>query len=214
MVAARHRTYGLFRRIAARCTTEEPQPKQVCHEGLDRLRNTQRRHGRAGVHDRHGISSVRAGRWRSRDAADAPGIGDVDVVVVGGALYLSRWVLSVRQWVHRHKATLKIVPVWFFSSGPLDDSAAAGDLAPVPQVARLAREVEVSGHMTFGGHLDRRPSGFVARQMARRYAGDWRDPGQVAEWVHRHLPADPASVDHPHPAHRRLPGPRAQHPVS
>ena len=76
--------------------------------------------------------------------------------------------------------------MWVFSSGPLDDSAAAGDLAPAASVAKLAREVEVSGHMTFGGYLDKRPQGFLARQMARRYAGDWRDAKQVDEWV-RHI---------------------------
>ena len=119
-----------------------------------------------------------------RDAADAPGIGDVDVVVVGGGLYMNRWVPSVRQWAHRHLATLKVVPVWFFSSGPLDESAAKGDIAPVPGVAKLAAEVEISGHMTFGGYLDPAPNGWIAKQMAKRSAGDWRDPQQVAEWVH------------------------------
>jgi len=141
--------------------------------------------GTAGLAHMIGTAFEREG-WsvEVRDAADSPGIGDVDVVVAGGALYLSRWVPSVRQWVHRHEATLKVVPVWFFSSGPLDDSAAAGDLAPVPEVTKLARRVEVSGHMTFGGYLDRRPQGFLARLMARRHTGDWRDPAQVAEWVH------------------------------
>ena len=124
--------------------------------------------------------------WQTevKDAAERPGIGDVDVVVVGGGLYANRWVPSVRQWVHQHLATLKNVPVWFFSSGPLDDTARAGDIAPVTGVAKLAREVEISGHMTFGGYLDKHPKGFIASRMARRYAGDWRDPEHVAEWVH------------------------------
>jgi menaquinone-dependent protoporphyrinogen oxidase len=124
--------------------------------------------------------------WRTdvRDAADQPGIGNVDVVVVGGGLYMNRWVPSVRQWVRRHTPTLKGVPVWFFSSGPLDDSARAGDIAPVPGVAKFAKEIEISGHMTFGGYLDRAPKGFIAKQMAKRNAGDWRDPEQVTEWVH------------------------------
>src|SRR4051795_8598283 len=123
--------------------------------------------------------------WRGEvgGAAAAPGIGDVDVVVGGGGLYAGRWVASVRHWAARHKATLKVVPVWFFSSGPLDDSARAGDLAPAPSVAKLAREIEISGHMTFGGKLDQHPKGFIARQMAKRSAGDWRDSDQVAEWV-------------------------------
>jgi menaquinone-dependent protoporphyrinogen oxidase len=124
--------------------------------------------------------------WRTdvRDVAERPGIGDVDVVVVGGGLYMNRWVGSVRQWVRQHTPTLKTVPVWFFSSGPLDDSARAGDIAPVAGVAKFAKEIEISGHMTFGGYLDRAPNGFIAKQMAKRSAGDWRDPDQVAEWVH------------------------------
>jgi len=124
--------------------------------------------------------------WQTevKDAAERPGIGDVDVVVVGGGLYANRWVPSVRHWVRQHTATLQNVPVWFFSSGPLDDTARAGDIAPVAGVAKLARAVEISGHMTFGGYLDKHPKGFIASRMARRYAGDWRDPEHVAEWVH------------------------------
>src|SRR3954452_1610345 len=55
--------------------------------------------------------------WRAGggDAADGPGIGDVDVVDVRRGLYHGRWVASVRHWAARHKATLQIVPVWFFS---------------------------------------------------------------------------------------------------
>ena len=142
--------------------------------------------GTAGLAHMIGTSFEREG-WQVevRDAADAPGIGDVDVVVVGGGLYAGRWVRSVRRWARRHTPTLKIVPVWFFSSGPLDDSARAGDIAPTPSVAKLAREIEISGHMTFGGYLDKAPNGFIARQMARKSAGDWRDPEHVAEWVHR-----------------------------
>jgi menaquinone-dependent protoporphyrinogen oxidase len=141
--------------------------------------------GTAGLAHMIGTAFERVG-WQTevRDAAERPGIGDVDVVVVGGGLYAGRWVPSVRAWTRQHVATLKSVPTWLFSSGPLDDSARAGDLAPVPGVAKLAREIEISGHMTFGGYLDKHPKGFIARQMARRAAGDWRDPEQVTEWVH------------------------------
>ena len=119
-----------------------------------------------------------------RDAAERPGIGDFDLVVVGGGLYMNRWVPSVRHWVRAHTPTLKTVPVWFFSSGPLDDSARAGDIAPVPGVAKMARDIEISGHETFGGFLDPDPSGFFARQIAKTSAGDWRNPDHVDEWVH------------------------------
>ena len=124
--------------------------------------------------------------WQTdvRDVTDRPGIGDVDVVVVGGALYLNRWPAPLKKWAGHHLSTLRAVPVWFFSSGPLDDSARAGDIAPTPDVAKLAREIEISGFMTFGGYLDRQAKGFIASRMAKRTAGDWRDPDQVTEWVH------------------------------
>jgi len=146
-----------------------------------------KRGGTAGLAQMIATAFEREG-WRSTvtDVISRPGIGDVDVVVVGGALYLGRWPAPLRQWVHRHMSTLRSVPVWFFSSGPLDASARTGDIAPTPSVANLAREVEVSGFMTFGGYLDKSPDGFIARSMAKRFAGDWRDPDQVAEWV-RHI---------------------------
>jgi menaquinone-dependent protoporphyrinogen oxidase len=144
-----------------------------------------KRGGTAGLAHMIATAFEREG-WRAdvRDAAEGPGIGDVDAVIVGGALYMNRWPKPLRRWVHHHTPTLQKVPVWFFSSGPLDASARAGDIAPVPSVAKLAREIEISGHQTFGGYLDRNPKGYFAHQMAKRYAGDWRDPQQVEEWVH------------------------------
>jgi len=118
------------------------------------------------------------------NAAEIADLDGYDAVIVGGALYNNRWHTDATDFLHRYAHLLQHLPLWFFSSGPLDDSARLGDLAPATSVAKLAREVEVSGHMTFGGYLDKAPKGFFARQMARRYAGDWRDPQQVAEWVH------------------------------
>jgi menaquinone-dependent protoporphyrinogen oxidase len=46
-----------------------------------------------------------------------------DAVIVGGALYANRWPGKLRRFVNRHVGELRNVPVWFFSSGPLDDSA-------------------------------------------------------------------------------------------
>lgn len=146
-----------------------------------------KRGGTAGLAHMMATAFEREG-WKADvcDVATKPGIADVDVVVVGGALYMNRWPATLRHWVRQHTPTLKKVPVWFFSSGPLDDTARAGDIAPVPGVAKFAREIEISGHMTFGGYLDKNPDGFIARAMSRRLAGDWRDADHVAEWV-RHI---------------------------
>lgn len=119
-----------------------------------------------------------------RAAEVVKGIDDPDVVVVGGALYANRWHKAARRFVKRHREALAQIPTWLFSSGPLDDSARSGGIAPVPGVQALAQAIEARGHMTFGGRLEKDTKGFVARSMARRYAGDWRDRHQVDEWVH------------------------------
>lgn len=120
-----------------------------------------------------------------RPASDVTTVTGADVVVVGGALYFDRWHRDSVQFVKRHAADLRELPVWFFSSGPLDDSARAGDLAAVPQVEALAASIEIKGHMTFGGRLLPEAKGLLARRMAKTNAGDWRDAQQVREWVHQ-----------------------------
>jgi menaquinone-dependent protoporphyrinogen oxidase len=120
-----------------------------------------------------------------RPASDVTTVTGADAVVVGGALYVNRWHRDAVRFVKKHAAALRDLPVWFFSSGPLDESARAGDIAPTPQVASLAASIEIKGHMTFGGRLQSNPRGFIARRMAKASAGDWRDPEQVREWVHQ-----------------------------
>jgi menaquinone-dependent protoporphyrinogen oxidase len=106
-----------------------------------------------------------------------------DAVIVGGALYASRWHRAARRFVRRHAADLRQRPVYFFSSGPLDDSATGGDIPPVKGVKTLMERVGARGHVTFGGRLSPDAKGFPASAMAKKRAGDWRDPGQVGDWT-------------------------------
>ncbi|HVT19903.1 MAG TPA: flavodoxin domain-containing protein [Mycobacteriales bacterium] len=123
-------------------------------------------------------------RAEVRRAADAGGLDGYDAVIVGGALYHNRWHPDAVAFVGRRRKELRTLPVWFFSSGPLDDSARSGAIAPVPQVITLARDLEIRGHMTFGGLLDKRPPGLLGR-FTWGPEGDFRDRGHVAEWVDR-----------------------------
>jgi len=93
------------------------------------------------------------------------------------------WNRDARRLVRRHAKALRERPVWLLSSGPLDDSARAGTLPPVPRVARLAAMVGARGTVTFGGRLAADAKGFPASAMAKTRAGDWRDPGQVTEFA-------------------------------
>jgi menaquinone-dependent protoporphyrinogen oxidase len=104
-------------------------------------------------------------------------------VIVGGALYANRWPAEVRRFVNRHLKQLRAVPVWFFSSGPLDESAEGGDIPPAPQVAVLAERVGAKSHVTFGGRLEADAKGFPASAMAKKMSGDWRNPHQIRAWA-------------------------------
>jgi menaquinone-dependent protoporphyrinogen oxidase len=121
-----------------------------------------------------------------------------EAVVVGGALYASRWHRDARRFVKRHARELRTCPTYLFSSGPLDDSATQGQVPPVKGVQALMGKVDARGHVTFGGRLVPDAKGFPASVMAKEKAGDWRDPGQVRSWAHdvaadlRALAQDPA----------------------
>jgi menaquinone-dependent protoporphyrinogen oxidase len=106
-----------------------------------------------------------------------------DAVVVGGALYAFRWHRAARRFVKRHAGELRRCPTYFFSSGPLDDSATTTDIPPVRGVQALMHRVGARGHITFGGRLAPDAKGFPASAMARKQAGDWRDADQVREWA-------------------------------
>jgi menaquinone-dependent protoporphyrinogen oxidase len=116
-------------------------------------------------------------------AAEVTGIEGFDVVVIGGALYEGRWHQDARRFVERRRHALQDVDVWLFSSGPLDDSAAKRDIPPVAQVEKLIAELDARGHATFGGRLEAKPKGLMARMMAKKLSGDWRDVDQVDAWV-------------------------------
>ena len=119
------------------------------------------------------------------NAADVSDLRGYDGVIVGGALYNNHWHSDATDFVHRFADVLRHVPVWFFSSGPLDDSARSGAVAPVPQVRDLARRFEIRGHMTFGGVLEKRTSGRLSAFLSYGEVGDWRDASQVAQWAER-----------------------------
>lgn len=137
-----------------------------------------------------GIAEMLAGTFKEqgiqadvRPATEVTSVGEYDAVVVGGALYASRWHRAARRFVKRHAEELWGRPVWLFSSGPLDDSAARNEIPPVAHVRRLMELIRAQGHMTFGGRLEPDAKGFIASKMARDRSGDWRDPRLIRAWA-------------------------------
>jgi menaquinone-dependent protoporphyrinogen oxidase len=118
-----------------------------------------------------------------RAAGDVDRVDDYEAVIVGGALYAFRWHRDARRFVKHHAAQLRTRPTWLFSSGPLDDSASTKAIPPVKGVQALMKRVNARGHVTFGGRLSPDATGFPARAMAKKVAGDWRDPDAVHAWA-------------------------------
>ncbi len=111
------------------------------------------------------------------------GVDGYDAVIVGGGLYAGRWHRQARRFVKRNARALAQRPTYFFSSGPLDDSARQKEIPPVPMVRDLMDKVGAKGHVTFDGYLAPDAKGFPASAMAKSRAGDWRDPEQITDWA-------------------------------
>jgi menaquinone-dependent protoporphyrinogen oxidase len=134
-----------------------------------------------------------------------------EAAIIGGTLYANRWHRDARRFVTRNVAALRRMPVWLFSSGPLDDSADQRDIAPTTQVAVLMERIGALGHVTFGGRLPADAKGFPAAAMAKKLSGDWRNPDRIRAWaadIARVLTRFPRTVIVPSPTEPRLDPPR------
>jgi menaquinone-dependent protoporphyrinogen oxidase len=133
------------------------------------------------------VAEALLNRGIAADIGNASSVDDLagyDAVIVGGALYAGRWHDDAASFVERNLAALRATNVWFFSSGPLDNSASSGSLAPIAHVKELARLTDIRGHMTFGGVLAK-PRGLFGSLFAWGKPGDYRDPEQIIIWVDR-----------------------------
>ncbi|OII62519.1 flavodoxin [Streptomyces sp. CC53] len=118
-------------------------------------------------------------------ADDVVDVTGYDGVVLGGALYAGHWHHDALRCARRNAEALGRRPVWMFSSGPLDDSAAEEDIPPVRGVEREMERLHAREHVTFGGSLSPTVKGFMARALVRQgHAGDHRDTDRIRAWAH------------------------------
>lgn len=118
-----------------------------------------------------------------KPAAEIRSLEGFDAAIVGGALYANRWHRDARRFVKRNLQELRQIPVWLFSSGPLDDTATEKDIPPTTVVSVLADRIGARGHVTFGGRLAQDARGFPASAMAKKHHGDWRNPEHIRGWT-------------------------------
>lgn len=112
---------------------------------------------------------------------DATGYG---AAVLGSAVYAGHWRPEALDMVVRTGATLRTMPVWLFSSGPLG-SPPKPDEDPV-DVATLSDSLRAADHRLFAGKLDRGSLGLGERAIVtalRAPYGDFRDWEAITVWA-------------------------------
>ncbi|WP_051942932.1 flavodoxin domain-containing protein [Streptacidiphilus rugosus] len=103
-----------------------------------------------------------------------------EVLILGSALYEGRWLRSASRFARRHRHDLADAWVWTFSSGPLDDSATAGEVVITHSADRAARRLLARDHVTFGGRLAPDSRGWLAHTLVEGgRGGDFRDRAQI-----------------------------------
>ncbi|MEV8631337.1 flavodoxin domain-containing protein [Streptosporangium sp. NPDC051023] len=117
-----------------------------------------------------------------RPAAEVRDMDAYDAVVLGGAIYFGRWHRHTRALVRRCARRLAELPVWLFSSGPLQ-TIGDREVTPPADVERVRRRIGARESVVFGGCLRADARGFLAATMARTVAGDFRDPGRIEAWA-------------------------------
>ena len=117
-------------------------------------------------------------------AKEAATLDRFDAAVIGSAVYTGRWRGDALKLLRRNEPILASMPVWLFSSGPLDGTTDLDALPIVNDVAPVAQRIGARGHTWFGGSLSADASGFVEHLMIRNgRAGDWRDLDRVRAWA-------------------------------
>lgn len=119
-----------------------------------------------------------------RPASAVHDLGPCTAVVLGSGVYEGRWLREAVRFARHHRRDLLRVPVWLFSSGPLDPSASERAVPPVPGAVRIADRLDAREHVTFGGRLVPGARGLIARMiLSKGRGGDFRDQDRVSAWA-------------------------------
>ena len=132
------------------------------------------------------------------DAQDVASIAQYDAVIVGSALHWGRWMRPARDLVTGSADSLRTLPVWLFSSGPLGQGII--DPADASEGLKLLGLVGAREHRVFPGKAIKQELGFVERRivsMVKSPWGDHRDWPAIREWagsIARELAAVPVAA--------------------
>ncbi len=125
-------------------------------------------------------AGIRADVMPAADVRDLAGYG---AVVLGSGLYSATWLRDANRFVRAHRAALAGLPVWLFSSGPLDRSADLDDIPMTTHVTGSIDGLAIRGHRTFGGLLRDDAPEVAAGILSTHRTGDFRDWEAIRRWA-------------------------------
>jgi len=121
-----------------------------------------------------------AAEVRSAETVDS--VDGYDAIVLGSAVYATRWRREAIQFLRRHRDRLTAGRTWLFESGWLGQRPSA--LVASPGGRRRANKVGAPAPVVFGGRLDLDlATGRMDRMLAKRMAGDARDWDEIKSWA-------------------------------
>jgi len=110
-------------------------------------------------------------------------VGAYDVVVLGSAVYRSRWLRSAREFAERHARALLGRDVYLLSSGPV--AAGGRPVNASYDACAVAERTGACEHRIFPGKLDPAVLGAGERMVVRMVGappGDFRDWDAIGAW--------------------------------
>ncbi|MEV4729958.1 flavodoxin domain-containing protein [Saccharopolyspora sp. NPDC049426] len=122
-----------------------------------------------------------------RRAGHVRGVENYDLVVLGSAVYMGRWLHEARRLLSRRD--LEGCEVWLFSSGPVGEQARGREgekWTRPPRITRRGERIGAHDHVVFGGSVSEHGGGFLRRNMAKSIDPafrDLRDWDEIAVWA-------------------------------
>jgi menaquinone-dependent protoporphyrinogen oxidase len=114
------------------------------------------------------------------DAVDD--VAEFDAAVVGSSVYFGAWSKNAVEFVRRNKHALSRMPVWLFSSGPLDSV----ELPSAKEIPELEASIKPRGHQVFAGRIDAAQLGVgekLTLDAIHAPEGDFRDWSAIDRWA-------------------------------
>lgn len=115
----------------------------------------------------------------------APDAVHYDAVVLGSAVYSSRWQKSALNYLAAQAPDLAERPTWLFQSGPCGEDSEHATIKTPHHVHKLAFQIGVCVPTTFEGRLDHElATGPLTRWMTTgALSGDYRDWNVIHTWA-------------------------------